>query len=206
MQLQHFLRSVRRTARHQADMIEHVAQVIYQELGQGSGAPQADHIDGTGGQDPGHNVFEDGGVQLLQRVVQVLHVAFQHSGQDVPGIDFRHALKALVGGKTVGDQFLQAALELRVAVVSEGGGKTDHRTLADADAFAQAGGRHEDRLVIMVGNVRGNPAVAFAQPPPGVVQPFHHIPGVLHQSGPFPSFCPERLYGEAADFARRTRG
>ena len=137
--------------------------------------------------------------------MQVLHIALQYGGQDVLRIDLRHALKALVGGKPVGDQFLQAALQLRIAFVSQGGGKADNGAFADADAFPQAGSRHEDRLVIVVGNVRGNPAVALAQPPPGVVQPFHHIPGVLHPSDPFPSFYPDRLYGEEAGFARQIK-
>ena len=205
MQLQHFLRSVGRSAGHQADMIKHVAKIVDQKLRQGRRAAEADDIDGTGGKNPGHHVFEDRGIQLFEGVVQILHIAFQYGGKNVPGINFRDALKALIGSETVGNQFLQAALELGIPFISQGGSKTDHRAFADADTFAQAGGGHENRFVIMVGDINGNPPMAFAQPPSGVVQPFHHISGVLHPSDPFPSFCPERLYGEAADFARRTK-
>ena len=48
----------------------------------------------------------------------------------------------------VGNQLLQAALQLGISVVTEGRGKTDDCAFTDTDAFPETGGGHKNRFII----------------------------------------------------------
>ena len=125
---------------------------------------------------------------LIRQRAQVLDVALHHGGQSVGGGQVRGHLHPLPGGEAVADQLLQGPLQLRVARVAQGGRKAHHRGLADTDAFPQAVGGHEHRLVVVGFDVLRDLAVAFAQLLAAAVQLTDQILHAAHL--PLPAAAP----------------
>ena len=78
------------------------------------------------------------------------------------------------------DQLLQALLKLRIARVAHGDRETHDGAFADAYLLAQPGRGHVYRLVVVLRDVFGDPAMAFAQPASAAVQAGDQILRLLH--------------------------
>ena len=158
-----------------ADIFKDEMEIIAQELRQGGSGTEPHDIDGFGGQKTLHHCVENIGIQLFQRGVEILHIGLEDRGKHGMGVDIGSAAETFVGGQPMGNQFLQAALQLGIAFIAHGGGKTDHGGLTDTDLLGQTRGGHKYGLVAVGGNVVGDPPVALAQLVPALVQAGHHI-------------------------------
>ena len=111
-----------------------------------------------------HRVIKALDVQLLHGCADILHIAFEHRAQHLVRVDLGGHFEALHGGQPVADQFLQGALQLRVAFIAQHRGKAHDRGFAHAHALAQSAGRHEHSLVVMLDDILGDLPVPLAQP------------------------------------------
>ena len=153
-----------------------------QELRQRRARAQPQHINVPRLQNFVDRRFKHVDVDFVHRRADVLHIRLKHLGQHLRMVHIRGHFKPLRRREPVPDQFLQRLLKLRIALVSQRGGKTHHRGFRNAHILSQLGRRHKSRFIIMLHNALGNPPVALGQFFPALIQPRNQFLRVLHGS------------------------
>ena len=111
-----------------------------------------------------HHPLELVAVQLLDDVVDAVHVPLHHAAQNVPAAHLVAGhLDALDGRELTANQLLQLLLHIRVAVIAQLRREAHHGGLADLRRLAQLTGGHEGRLIVVFQNIIGDTLLSLGE-------------------------------------------
>ena len=144
------------------DVIENIAEIVIDEIGEHIGGAFADDIDVFRTADGLDRAFEGRFVHICKRRFEVADVGADHGGSDVAFPDeVIGDIDALDGGQLRAKALLQFALELRITGKAKLDGKAHDGRFGNAHLCAQLGGRHIGRFFAVLQNIGGNPLMAL---------------------------------------------
>ena len=155
---QHLLKGLPLGGPYIHHILKDVIEVEGKEPGQHPGGAQAKNINAVSTDDGINDGIEVFGVYLLLRAADLIGIGGHDPVQDIhaAGKLLINDLHALYGGQPVADDILQGFLQLGIALKAQFGRKAHHGGFTDPHRFAQLGGGHEGRFIVMLQDKSAN--------------------------------------------------